>query len=474
METESPAEVGGDLRIHLSENLTLDLTANTDFAQVEADEQQVNLSRFSLFFPEKRQAFLERAGIFSFPTGGRSRLFHSRHIGLFQGTPVRILGGARLVGKFGSWDLGAISVQTQAQDGIPSENFGVVRIRRQVINPLSNAGAMIVSRIRDDGSYNLAYGLDTRIRVRGDDYVTLRWAQTFDDGAQEALGLRFLDSTLLQVAATRMRNEGFVYEVSGRWAGEDYRPGVGFQDRRYFTELSWSFRYLKLMRVESRFRRIDPFQLFGTVALRNEDQSVESAWFEYDTDFTFRDGGSVWWDAELYYEDLRTELPLPGNTVVPPGRYWFSRTEGGYNFPMADLMRASLNGGVQQFYDGWLADFNISPSWRESTHLQVSVNYGFVTAHFPDRGQSFDSHLLRTRIQTALNTKLSMSAFVQLSSVADFAAANARLRYNFREGRDLWLVYNEGWNLDRYGSDPALPLTDNRTLLLKYTHTVSW
>ncbi|MFG1690736.1 DUF5916 domain-containing protein [Gemmatimonadota bacterium] len=457
METESPVEVGGDLRIHLSENLTLDLTANTDFAQVEADNQQVNLSRFSLFFPEKRQTFLERAGIFSFETGGRSRLFHSRHIGLVQGAPVRILGGARLVGRVGLWDLGAISMQTQAQDGIPSENFGVARVRRQVINPYSNAGAMIVSRIRDDGSYNVAYGLDTRIRVRGDDYFTLRWAQTFDDRVQEESGFRFQESALLQVQVLRERNEGFIYGIGGRWAGEDYWPGVGFQDRRDFTELSLSLQYQKLMGEESRFRRISPLHLNGMVVFRNEDRSVESAWLEYNTRFTFRDSGTFRWSAETHFEDLPSELSLPGNTSVPPGRYWFSRTEGGYGFPMGDLVRASFSGGVQQFYDGWLADFNISPSWRRSSHIQVGMDYRFVTAHFPDRGQSFDSHLVRTRIETALNTRLSMTAFVQLSSVADFAAANVRVRYNFREGQDLWLVYNEGWNLERYGSYPTLP-----------------
>jgi len=473
-EIESPAEVGGDLRLHLSENLTLDLTANTDFAQVEADEQQVNLSRFSLFFPEKRQAFLERAGIFSFPTGGRSQLFHSRHIGLYENTPVRILGGARLVGRFGLWDLGAISMQTQAHQGLPSENFGVIRVRRQLFNPLSNAGAMVVSRIRDDGSYNVAHGLDGRIWMGGDDYITLRWAQTVDDQILDASGFRFRESALLQVEATRVRYEGFAYNLGARWAGKDYMPRTGFRDRRDFAELSWDLSYMKLMKEGGRFRRIDPLRISGIAVLRNEDRSLESVWLRYRTDFITPVGGRLWWNAELFFEDLPTELPLPGNTAVPEGRYWFPGTAAGYSFPMSELVQASFNGGVQRFYDGWLAELNVSPSWRKSIHFQVGMRYGFVTARFPDRNQAFDSHLLRTRIQTAVNTKLSVNAFVQLSSVADLAAANVRARFNFREGQDLWLVYNEGWNLDRQAYDPALPLTDNRTLLLKYTHTVSW
>src|SRR5512134_3866841 len=122
----------------------MDLTVNTDFAQVEADDQQVNLTRFSLFYPEKRQFFQERASIFEFRTGGLSRLFHSRRIGLTDdGRPVRILGGARLVGHWSGWDVGVLDLQTAGDDPLPSENFGALRLRRQVLNPYSYAGAMV-------------------------------------------------------------------------------------------------------------------------------------------------------------------------------------------------------------------------------------------------------------------------------------------------------------------------------------------
>ncbi|MFQ5569319.1 MAG: DUF5916 domain-containing protein, partial [Rhodothermales bacterium] len=144
-------EVGLDLKYNLTNNLTLDATINTDFAQVEADDQQVNLSRFSLFFPEKRQFFQERAGIFAFNFGS-DRLFHSRRIGLHEGETVRILGGARMVGRLGNWDVGLIDMQTARSTALPSENFGIFRARRQVLNPYSYAGGIITSRLGDDGS----------------------------------------------------------------------------------------------------------------------------------------------------------------------------------------------------------------------------------------------------------------------------------------------------------------------------------
>ena len=127
---DAVTELGLDVKWGLSSNLTMDLTVNTDFAQVEADSIQVNLTRFSLFYPEKRIFFLERSSNFEFSFGGQDRLFYSRRIGLYSGDAVRIYGGARLVGRVGGWDLGILNMQTAAIAELPSENFGVFRIRR--------------------------------------------------------------------------------------------------------------------------------------------------------------------------------------------------------------------------------------------------------------------------------------------------------------------------------------------------------
>jgi hypothetical protein len=152
--TNTPArDLGLDIKYGLTSNMTLDLTVNTDFAQVEADDQEINLTRFSLFFPEKRLFFQERASTFEFGLGGYSRLFHSRRIGIHEGNQVPIYGGARLVGRVGDWDVGAIDMQMaplKDENGkdqlLPSENLGVARLRRQVLNPYSYVGGMATSR----------------------------------------------------------------------------------------------------------------------------------------------------------------------------------------------------------------------------------------------------------------------------------------------------------------------------------------
>ena len=472
LDSEAEYELGGDIKYNVTNNLTLDLTANTDFAQVEADFQQVNLTRFSLFFPERRQFFQERSGMFGFYTGGSTRLFHSRRIGLNEGSPVRILGGARLVGRVGDWDVGLLDMQTARQDGLPSENFGVARVRRRVLNPLSNAGAMLTTRIGDDGSYNVAYGLDGFFRYSGDDYFTVQWAQSFDDEVLEADGFDFTKTGLLRVTAGRFRDRGFTYFVSGRWSGPDYRPDMGFVTREDFTDVFGSLSYFHYP-DGGPFRRIDPFQLFGSVALRNEDRSVESAFIEHDFDLQWRSGASLGLDIELYHEDLRETLNFPEASVIPAGSYTFFRHEGDFNMARGNPLRASFGWGLSQFYDGWRANTWIAPQWNISRHLGLNAQYQLERIRFPDRDQGFDAHIVRMWTQLAVNTKLSFNAFWQFSSVADFAAANVRVRYNFREGNDLWLVYNEGLNLDRDRADPMLPRTDNRTLLLKYTHTIA-
>ena len=126
------------------------------------------------------------------------------------------------------------------------------------------------------------------------------------------------------------------------------------------------------------------------------------------------------------------------------------------------------------FYDGWQVTANLTPIWYASPHLELSGFYQYSHIRFPDRNQRFDVHLARVRIGTALNTKLSTNAFIQFSSAAHTLSANVRFRYNFREGNDLWIVYNEGLNTDRYRTTPTLPFTDARTVLVKYTYTFIW
>ncbi|MBG0860053.1 MAG: carbohydrate binding family 9 domain-containing protein, partial [Bacteroidales bacterium] len=218
---------GIDIKYNINSNLTLDLTGNTDFAQVEADDQQVNLTRYSLFFPEKRKFFQERSSLFEFSLGGHEdNLFYSRNIGIARGEPIRIYGGARLTGRLGRWDMGFLDMQTAEHEDTPGENFAVLRMRRQVINQNSYVGGIFTSRLGMNGDQNYAYGIDGIFRLFGDDYLNIKWAQSYDS----RIGNKMisLDPSFMLLNWERRSEEGFAYRFNYTYSGLEFRPGIGF------------------------------------------------------------------------------------------------------------------------------------------------------------------------------------------------------------------------------------------------------
>ena len=467
---DATRELGLDLKYNLTDNLTIDLTANTDFAQVEVDDQQVNLTRFSLFFPEKRQFFQERAAIFDFTTGGFSRLFHSRKIGLTDGQPVPIIGGARLIGRVGSTDIGVLNMQTARSDGLMSENFGVVRLKKQVFNSNSTVGGMVTSRVEEDGSYNAAVGVDGLFRLFGDEYVTLKWASTFD--TDETADLSPLDRTRMIARWERRRQNGLNYATEFIRSGDEYDPQMGFQMRSDFTYLQSNVQQLWLMGEDSPFYSV----AVGASALtymRNGDKTVESGAVEPALHFEFKNNARLDITGFNNYESVREVFELSDNTIIPIGDYWFHGGTMHFQASRAETFRPTFTASAGSFYDGWNMALQAEPAWNLSSHFEFSAAYQFNLIRFPDRQEELNAHLARVRLDVALDTHLSLSAFLQYSSTEDVASVNARLRYHFREGSDLWVVYDEGMNTLRDGvGSPRLPLSQNRALLVKYTYTV--
>ncbi len=461
-------DIGLDLKYGLTNNLTADLTVNTDFAQAEADDQQVNLTRFSLFFPEKRQFFQERAGIFDFRTGGLSRLFHSRRIGLNDAfEPVPLIGGARMVGRVGNWDIGLLDIQSASQDSLPSENFGVLRLRRQVFNPYSYAGAMVTSRLGDDGSYNVAYGLDGVFQLKDDDFLTLQWAQTYDQATIDSLDF---NNGRFTAEVERRTRVGWGYRSLTAWAGRFYDPGIGFTQRNNFTLFDNTMSYTWLPEESSPliWHRLS---VSGLAFVRNGERTVESAEAGPEWTFQQRSGGGGSLSALVRYEDLQVPFDLPDQIAIPAGSYTFFNVAASYGVSHTSLVQLQPELEAGTFYDGWRWSARVSPVWYVSRHLELSSSYEYNRIRFDNRDQSLGIHVARLRIGTALNTRLSMNTFVQYSSVGDAVTTNVRFRYNFREGNDLWVVYNENLNTDRHRFLPTLPASDSRVLLIKYTYT---
>ncbi len=476
--SEEVMEFGADLRYGLTRNLNLDLTANTDFAQVEADDQQVNLTRFSLFFPEQRRFFQERGSIFEVPLGSNERLFHSRRVGLVSGEQVPIYGGGRLVGRVGEWDLGFLDMQAAEHGDMPSENLGVARVRRRFLNEFSYLGGIMTSRFGDDGSYNVLYGTDAVIRLFGQDYLTLNWAQSFDDheepsNDQEVTGL--MDRTLIRANWQRRGRDGVTYDGNVIRAGETFQPGMGFLRRRDYISGKGSVGYGWRPGVGSALNRYG-FSVDGNLFLGNKraiDDLAESGTFGLSGQLESRGGHRISTSIRRNYEDLNRPFSLSENTTVPIGSYWFSEGRLSYTSPSGDLFRtnASVSGG--RFFDGTRLSFSFSPEWSVSRHLRFNGTYQINRIEFDDRNQQFTFHLARVRTELTFTTKTSASAFLQYNSTGDLVALNIRFQYNPREGHDLYVVWNETFNSNRFSLDPVSPFSQERALLVKYSHTLT-
>jgi len=463
-------EAGLDLKYGLTNNLTLDLSLNTDFAQVEADDAQVNLTRFSLFFPEKRLFFQERQSVFGFEFEDpeQNLLFYSRRIGLEDGRSIPIIGGIRLTGRLGGWDVGFLNMQTAAASAAPSTNFGVLRFRRQVLNLFSYVGGILASKFGTDGSINIAYGLDGQFRLFGEDYLTLKWAQTFSDGAE--FRLASLDPAKIFLKWQRRSIKGLGYALGYSRAGSDYDPEMGFEPRRDYSRLSGQVLWAWLPGDRSPIFN-HWVTLAGSIFRRNSDGSVESGeinpyWTVYS-----KSGWSVAGGVKLSYEDVAEPFQISNRAGVPAGRYHFAAAGVMAVTPTGSSFYATFDASAGSFYDGRQLSFSVQPTWHLSSGVELS---GYIQVNhiaFPARDLRYDGIVARLKALVMLDTTFSAAAFLQVDPGTDTLSANVRFRYNPREGVDLYLVYNEGWNTRRNLFLPIPPWSRGRTVMLKYTYT---
>jgi len=460
---------GLDLKYGISSNLTLDVTLNTDFAQVEADDEKVNLTRYNLFFEEKRQFFLERASLFNFNTISSSTLFHSRRIGLDDDfNPVPIIGGIRLVGRKGQLDAGFLSMQTAGTDSLPSENFSVLRLKRKVINENSYIGGILTSRVGMDGSYNEVYGLDAIIRMTGDEYLKLRWSQSFEHG-MENRPFAMENGTYL-VNWERWKNVGFYYDIFIGGAGKDFHPGIGFQYREDFHYFGGIFNYTWLMGKHSPIMKHGP----GFMNINSLSQS-RGVYDSRDIGVFYELQMKNYWSfmtALIYnYENVFELFEISDDTHVLVGEYSYPSIYSTVSTPLTKPAFAELRFQGGGYYDGNLVSITLEPGWNMSSSFILSGAYIFNKIDFSERDQHFMGHIGRLKALYMFSTKLSASVFIQYNSAIYNVNSNFRLRYNPREGNDLYIVYNEGANTDLGREMLDIPRMSDRTLMLKYTYT---
>jgi len=460
-------DVGLDVKLSPSADWTVDLSANTDFAQVEADDQQVNLSRFSLFFPERRRFFQERGELFDFAMGGSDRLFYSRRIGLADGLPTRIYGGVRATGTLGGWDMGILDMQTAASGTTGSENAGVLRLRREVGNPGSYVGGIVTSRLESGGGRSGAAGVDALFDLGGGHYLSLATATSARGDDPGEGGERVFARARWQLRGVY----GLGTDLELAHVGGGFEPTLGFLARRDHARatgsLGWGWRMvdgstLLRQRVSTDFRG---YRRYADGRL--ESGELTPTWYLESVQ-----GHSLTVTTALRHEDLLRSFSIASGLSVPAGVHRNGSLRVAFDPGFTGLLRASGSLEAGGFYDGTLISGAFSPTWNASRHLELSGTYQVNRIDFPDRDQRRITHVGRLRALAMLDTQLSGIALLQYNSTADLFLVNLRIRYNPREGDDLYLVYNHGMNTDRFAFDPYQPLTDNRAFLLKYSRTL--
>jgi hypothetical protein len=455
--TEWPRELGLDAKITLSPSLTLDLTANTDFAQVEVDEQRTNLTRFPLFFPEKRPFFLENAGIFSAGTPQAADLFFTRKIGITEdGTPVPVLGGGRLSGRIGGMSVGLLQIFTDDVAGEVEDNsFSVARVSRELPNR-SRVGAIFVQRraTQNGDDYNRTYGLDGRWGI-GDALTVDAWvAQTETPG---------LDGSDTGVSLfTSYTGHEWEWRVRLMRVGEDFNPEVGFVNRVGYRNFEANLmRHIRTPSVDW-LREINAhITSFGWWSLEG---ALQTRWIHVDAELVFENGGRIGPELNIVSQGLEEPFEIAEGVVVPVGTYhnpqngWDIATDPSATFSVVSRLEfGSFFTGSKY---GGNATFTLRPNASFTTSLLVDHNI----VRLPEG--EFEATLLGLRIGYFFTPRIFLQSLVQYSDQADIWSANVRFAILDTASTGLYIVYNEGQRALGIG-DLDGPI--NRGLIVKYT-----
>ncbi|HSM05232.1 MAG TPA: DUF5916 domain-containing protein [Longimicrobiales bacterium] len=483
-EWDTDPGVGGDAKIGLTPSLTLDLTVNTDFAAVEVDDQQVNLTRFPLFFPEKRPFFLENAGSFTVGSNQSAELFFSRRIGLVSGQEVPIMGGARLSGKVAGFQVGLLDIQTDDLDVLdpelgttelvsPRNNFGVLRVFREFANR-TRLGGIFVSRVDvdDTDDRNFTWGIDGRLGI-GQDLTFDGWFGLTDTpgaGAVEGPGDE----------GDRGLNDGeYGFNLGGSWVtrdweamggyrqvGETFNPEVGFLSRSAYRH--GNARILRHIRVPnvSWFREFRPHVSWNQYW--DLDGFSESYLVHVDNHFAFENGAFFQLPGLNFTgEGLKEPFEIREGIVIPAGSYdnveWSFRANTDESAPL------SISGGWTWggFYNGTQFTPNATVTYRFRDRFTAAVRMSYFDVSL-DQGD-FTTSVIGFDGSWSFTPRIYLSANVQYNDDTRDVGTNLRFGWLDTAGTGLFVVYNQGWHrgpFDRTGI-PSGPR--QRQLIVKYT-----
>jgi hypothetical protein len=462
------ADAGIDLKYGLSRGLTADVTINTDFAQIEEDLQVVNLTRYSILFPEKRDFFLEGQGIYAF--GGRNLsgmgsgdtddvpvMFFSRQIGLFAGQTIPVIAGGRVTGKTGPYDIAALNIQTAEKESAraAATNFSAVRIRRDIFRR-SNVGVIATARNPSGGEQSIAFGADTSLRVSPNTTVVGYFSRT------DAAG-RSTQSTSYRARfdwAPDRYGVGFEHLM----VGPGFAPAVGYARREDFRRDTVNARFSPRLR-NNRYMRKLTWQgtfVYDTDAdiTTLENRSIEGT---FGIEFHSADVANVGFVDE--YERLPQAFRIAPGVTVPAGGYQNHTATASYTLGNQRVVAGRVQVQSGAFYNGTrqAASYSGRIAVVPQFAVEPSISLAWVDLPYGD----FSARLIAGRFTFTPTTKLLLSSLIQLNASARTLASSIRLRWEYLPGSELFVVYSDG-------RDTLPPGTNllNRSFAVKATRLV--
>ncbi len=459
-------DLGGDVKVSLTSNLTADLTVNTDFAQVESDQEQANLTRFSLFFPEKRQFFLEGAGLFDFGIPRTSfnappplLLFYSRRIGIEEGHAVPIMTGGKVTGKVGGFGVGLLNVltdnytadATDSEDAIDVDrtNYSVLRIKRDLFTG-SSLGVIAINKQGLD-THNRATGVDFIYRPTGEMNFRGLWARTFEPSeisVQSSPG----NSLLSNESPTANPNalyfggnwQSSVARVNASYTdiGEDFNPEVGYVYRTGSRWLRGEARATPYLNWHG-FRRLWTGPEIDFIL--NSDNELESRNFIWSTWLELDTNGWGGFRFSRNYENLTDDFEIREGITIPSGKYSYNN----YNL-MLNAQGQVFNGrfgfNIGDFYNGTRRGFDLRFDIRLTGRFSLEPRYEFNRITLPEG--SFNTNIFGGRIGYSFSTDLFTKLFVQWNSDRNLVTTNFLVNYIYSPGSDFYFVFNQTYGTD--------------------------
>ncbi len=462
-------EVGGDAKIGLTQSLTLDLTANTDFAQVEVDDQQVNLTRFQLFFPEKRPFFLENAGTFAVGTPQDVEVFFSRRIGIAQGSAVPILGGGRVTGRAGGFTIGFLDLQTDDLTGpdstgesvtlTPPNNYSVVRVLREFENR-TRVGIMAVGRVNtsDMDDHNLTYAIDGRLGIGAaftvDGYAAFTNKRGIHQG-QHAASL-----------SAEWTSRDWEFGLTGREVGENFLPDVGFVPRTAYR--FYSLRVLRHFRTPniSWFRELRPHASIREH--RDLDGFIETRWIHIDSHFEFANGAFFQLPAlNFMREGLKEPFEIADGVIIAPGTY--DNFEWGFAYNTNRAAPISLDGRIDigGFYSGHRKGGESTLNARFGETFAAGLRLSYYDVDLAEG--SFETALVGLRAAWSFTPRIYLQGLLQYNEQTDTFSSNVRFGWLATAGTGLFLVYNDTENTGSFERTGFRRGPLDRTFVVKFT-----